>query len=222
EIHLSESLLYDNSSLRPTEEHNVDEERIKREHADYISRMEMLFTINPRPHPMVNTNTNVESILSLPIPVQDNDSQREEIDIISNTDDVLPPGVENDDDSDREVDAAEELRVNNSISNTKHEYSESEESEFDNPSVPLPPPEPPDKELDFKIDFGDEILVVRNTIVKFECIDTKDEFDVSNDENDDYFLFMLRVKTPSLTLVSPFRSSGISLGWNFHVFSCLS
>nr|GEW60256.1 reverse transcriptase domain-containing protein [Tanacetum cinerariifolium] len=64
----------------------------------------MLFTINLRPHPPVNTNTNVESIPSLHISVQDSDSQREEIDIIINTDDVLPPGVENED-SDGEVDA---------------------------------------------------------------------------------------------------------------------
>nr|GEZ48521.1 hypothetical protein [Tanacetum cinerariifolium]GEZ65123.1 hypothetical protein [Tanacetum cinerariifolium] len=125
EIHLSESLSYDNSSSRPPEEHNADEERIKREHADYISRMEMLFIINPRHHPTVNANTNFESIPSLPIPVQDNDSQREEIDIIYN--------------------------------------------------------------------FGDEILVVRNTIVEFECIDARVNFDVSNDENDDlsYFMFVI-------------------------------
>nr|GFA78070.1 reverse transcriptase domain-containing protein [Tanacetum cinerariifolium] len=32
--------------------HIVEEERIRREHADYINRMEMLFTINPRPHPL--------------------------------------------------------------------------------------------------------------------------------------------------------------------------
>nr|GFD01917.1 hypothetical protein [Tanacetum cinerariifolium] len=74
----------------------------------------MLFTINPRPHPTVNANTNVESIPSLPIPVQDNDSQREEIDIITSTDVVLPPGVENDD-SDGEVDAVDDLRVDNFI-----------------------------------------------------------------------------------------------------------
>nr|GFC95639.1 hypothetical protein [Tanacetum cinerariifolium] len=84
------------------------------------------------------------------------------------TDDVLPPGVENDD-SDGEVDA---LRVDNSITNSKHEFSESEESNFDNPSVPLPPPKPPDEELDFEIDFEDEISVVRNTIVEFECIES--------------------------------------------------
>nr|GFA86990.1 hypothetical protein [Tanacetum cinerariifolium] len=100
----------------------------------------------------------------------DNDSQREEIDIVTSTDDVLLPGVENED-SNGEVDAVNELRVDNSISNSEHEYSESEDSDFDNPSVPLPPPEPPDEEFDFEIDFGDEISVVKNTIVKFECID---------------------------------------------------
>nr|GEZ95786.1 reverse transcriptase domain-containing protein [Tanacetum cinerariifolium] len=150
----------------------------------------MLFTINLRPRPMVNVDTIIETFPSLPIPIQDNDSQREEIDIITSTDDVLPPGVENDDDSDREVDVIEELRVDNSILNSEHESSESEESDFDNPSVPLPPPEPLDEELDFKIDFGDEISVVRNTIVEFECIDARVKFDVSNDENDDYSYFM--------------------------------
>nr|GEY09789.1 reverse transcriptase domain-containing protein [Tanacetum cinerariifolium] len=156
--------------------HIAEEERIRREHADYISRMEMLFIINPRPHPSVNANTNVESIPALLIPVQDNDFQREEIDIITNTDDVLPPCVENDD-SDGEVDAVDDLRIDNFISNSGHESSESEESDFDNPSVPLPPSEPPDKELDFEIDFGDEILVVRNTIVEFECLNPRDKLD---------------------------------------------
>nr|GFA90234.1 hypothetical protein [Tanacetum cinerariifolium] len=67
----------------------------------------------------------------------------------------------------------------------------SEDSDFDNPSVPLPPPEPPNEEFDFGIDFGDEISLVRNTIVKFECIDARMKFDVFNDENNDlsYFMF---------------------------------
>nr|GEX67530.1 hypothetical protein [Tanacetum cinerariifolium] len=135
------------------------EERIRTEHDDYISRMEMLFTINPRPRPTVIADTIVESLPSLPIPIQDSDSQREEIDIVTETDDVLPPGVENEDDSDGEIDAVDDLRVDNSISNSEHEYSDDEESDFDNPSVPVPPPEPPDEELDFEIDFGDEISV---------------------------------------------------------------
>nr|GFB11728.1 hypothetical protein [Tanacetum cinerariifolium] len=150
--------------------HIVEEERIRREHADYINRMEMLFTINPRPRPT--------------------------IDIIFSTNDVLPPGVENDD-SDGEVDAVGDLRVDNSISNSEHESSESEDSDFDNPSVLLPPPEPPDEEFYFEIAFLDEILVVRNIIDKFECIDARVKFD---DENDDlsYFMIVIYVKVFSL------------------------
>nr|GEY85864.1 hypothetical protein [Tanacetum cinerariifolium] len=150
--------------------------------------MEMLFIINLRPDPLTYANTNIESFSSLPIPIQESDPHREEIDVVTITDDVLPPSVENDD-SDGEVDVVDDLRVDNSISNYEHEYSESEDSNFDNPSVPLPPPEPPDEEFEFEIDFGNEILVVRNTIVEFECIDAIVKFDVFNDEND-YFMFV--------------------------------
>nr|GFA29532.1 hypothetical protein [Tanacetum cinerariifolium] len=138
--------------------HILEEERIRREHADYINRMEMLFTINPRPHHPMNVNKNVESISSLPIPFQDSDPRQEEIDVVAITDDVFPPS-DNNDDSDEEVDAV----------------------------VLLPPPEPPDKEFD----FGNEILVVRSAIVKFECINARVKFEVFNDENDvlSYFMF---------------------------------
>nr|GFA56958.1 hypothetical protein [Tanacetum cinerariifolium] len=126
--------------------------------------MEMFFTINPHPHTSTYANTNVESFSSLPIPIQESDPHQEEIDVVTKTDDVLPPSVENDD-SDGEVDAVDDLRIDNSISNFKHEFSEN---------------------------FGDEISVVRNTIVKFECIDARVKFDVFNDENDDlsYFMFV--------------------------------
>nr|GEY03423.1 reverse transcriptase domain-containing protein [Tanacetum cinerariifolium] len=101
-------------------------------------------------------------------------------------------------------------------SNSEHEYSESENSDFDNPPVPLPPSEPPDKEFDFEMDFGNEISVARNTIVKFECIDARVKFDVFNDENMFYLISCLircflfsppRVRIRSLILVSPIRSS---------------
>nr|GEZ44825.1 reverse transcriptase domain-containing protein [Tanacetum cinerariifolium] len=175
--------------------HIVEEERIRREHAYYINRMEMLFTINPRPHPSTYANINVESFSSLPNPIQESDSHQEEIDVVTITDDVLPPSVENDD-SDGEVDAVDVFCVDNSISNSEHEFFESDDFDFDNPPVPLPPPEPPDEEFDFKIDFGNEILVVRNTIVKFECIDARMKFDVFNDENDDlsYFMFVIFIR----------------------------
>nr|GEV66868.1 hypothetical protein [Tanacetum cinerariifolium] len=161
--------------------HIAEEERIRREHAEYINRMEMLFTIDPCPRPTVNANTNVESIPTSLIPVQDNDSQREEIDIITNMDELLPPGFDAND-SDGEADVVDELHVDNSISNSKNELSNSEASDFDNTSVPRPPPEPPDEEFDFELDTGEEISVVMNA--------TRDEFDVSNDENDDYSYFM--------------------------------
>nr|GEU63263.1 reverse transcriptase domain-containing protein [Tanacetum cinerariifolium] len=137
--------------------HIIEEERIKREHADYINRMEMLFTINPRPHPSMYANTNVESFSSFPIPVQDSDPHQEEIDVVTVTDDVLPPSIENDDSDEEDVDDVDDLSVDNSIQNYEHDFSESEDSDFDNPSVPLPPLEPLDEEFDFESDFGKEI-----------------------------------------------------------------
>nr|GEU45958.1 hypothetical protein [Tanacetum cinerariifolium] len=163
--------------------HIAEEERIRRELVEYISRMEMLFTINPHPRPTVNVNSIVESIPSSLISVLDNDSQQKEINIVTNTDEVLPPGFENDD-LEGEIDAVEELRVDNSIHNSKNELSDNEESDFDNPSVPRPPLEPPS--ADFKPDSREDISVVMNTI---------DEFDVSsNDENDDYCSFMFVIQ----------------------------
>nr|GFD52940.1 hypothetical protein [Tanacetum cinerariifolium] len=104
-------------------------ERIRREHADYINRMEMLFTINPHSHPLRYDNTNIESFSSLPIPIQDSDPLQEEIDVIAITNDVLPPSVDNDD-SDEEVDAVGVLRIDTFIQNSEHEYSESKDSDF--------------------------------------------------------------------------------------------
>nr|GFC81582.1 hypothetical protein [Tanacetum cinerariifolium] len=139
----------------------------------------------------------------------DNDYQPEEIEIVTNTDDVLPPGVENDNDSDGEIDAVEELHVDNSISNSENELSDNEASDFDNPSIPRPPPEPPDAEFDFEPDSGEEISVVMNTIDEFECLDPRDEFNVStNDENDDYFpfMFVIRIFLPYLICSKMFFS----------------
>nr|GEW96204.1 hypothetical protein [Tanacetum cinerariifolium] len=78
---------------------------------------------------------------------------REEIDIVTNTDELLPPGFENND-LERKVDVVEELRVDKSISNFENELSANEESDFDNPSVPRPPSEPLDAKFDFELDVG--------------------------------------------------------------------
>nr|GEW97576.1 reverse transcriptase domain-containing protein [Tanacetum cinerariifolium] len=134
--------------------HIAEEERIRREHAEYISRIEMLFIINPNPR------------------------HTEEIDIVTSTDELLPPGFENDD-SEGEIDAVQELHVDNSISNSEHEYFDNEASDFNNPSVPLPPPKPPNADFNFELN-AKEISVVMN---KFECL--RDEFN-----DDDYYSFM--------------------------------
>nr|GEV81835.1 reverse transcriptase domain-containing protein [Tanacetum cinerariifolium] len=176
--------------------HILEEERTRREHENYINRMEMLFKINSRYRNLTNDNTNVKSFSSFPIPNQESEPRQEEIDVVSVKNDVLPP---NDDDSDEEVDAIGDLRVDNVIQNYEHEYSKSEDSDFDNPPLPLPPPEPPDKEFDFE----KEISVGRSVIVKFECIDTRVKFDIFNDENNvlSYCMFVIFAKEFSLLSV---------------------
>nr|GEX09201.1 reverse transcriptase domain-containing protein [Tanacetum cinerariifolium] len=200
------------------------EKRTRREHADYINRKEMLFIINPRPHNLMNDNTNVESFSSFQIPNQESEPRQEKIDVVSETNDVLPPS---DDDSDDEVDVVGDLRVDNVIQNSEHEYSKSEDSDLDNPLLPLPPPEPPDREFDFEIVFQKEISVRRNEIVKFNA---KVKFVVFNDENDvlSYFMFVIFAKEFSLlsaesedTIFNPGLSPEIEafLCWNFCLVS---
>nr|GEV85266.1 hypothetical protein [Tanacetum cinerariifolium] len=87
----------------------------------------------------------------------ESDSHQEEIDVVSVTNDVLPPS---DDDSDEEVDAVDVLRIDNFIQNSKHEYSEIEYSDFDNPPLPLPPPEPPDKGFNFEKEISVEFSLL--------------------------------------------------------------
>nr|GFC12035.1 hypothetical protein [Tanacetum cinerariifolium] len=136
EIHLIENLLYDNSSLRPPEAFNAE-----------------------------IAETIIESISSSLIPIQDNESQQEDIDIATNMD-VLPPGFDDYDPG--------EIDVDNPIPRSENELSDFYQ---DDPSFPQPPLEPPDDELDLEPDSGKDILVVVNK-------------DVSDDENDDYCSFM--------------------------------
>nr|GEY79507.1 reverse transcriptase domain-containing protein [Tanacetum cinerariifolium] len=139
----------------------VEEERIRREHAEYISLMDRLITINPCPRLTVY-------------------------------------GFENDD-LEREIDVFDDLRIDNSISNSENELSENTASTSDNPSFPRPPPKPPDAEFDFELDTGEEISVVMNNNDELKCFDPSDEIDVStNDENNDYFpfIFVIRIFIP--------------------------
>nr|GFA04392.1 hypothetical protein [Tanacetum cinerariifolium] len=123
----------------------INEERIKREHEEYISLMEKLLTINSFPRPLENfhANTIIETLPTSPIPVDDSDSLREEIDIFTGMDDLMPSGSENDNyDSEGDIHILEEL-----LSNDSPPLSENESSNFDHHddlSFPRPPPEPSD------------------------------------------------------------------------------
>nr|GEZ11444.1 hypothetical protein [Tanacetum cinerariifolium] len=160
EIRLIENLLYDNSFPRPPEELNA-------EIADTI----------------------IESI-PLPIPVQDGNSQQEEIDIVTETDDVLPSGIENfADDPERDICFLEELLVDDSI--LSHESSDSNFE--DNPSILRPPLEPPDDNFDLEPEVISAVM---------EDIDEPDEhfnpggeiFVSTNNEDVDCFPFMFVIQ----------------------------
>ncbi|GKC43794.1 retrovirus-related pol polyprotein from transposon TNT 1-94 [Tanacetum coccineum] len=71
---------------------------IVREHEDYINRMSLLCGNSSSRSPE-NSHTIIESLHTSTTLVEDNDSNREEIDIFSGPDDSIPPGIESDFDS---------------------------------------------------------------------------------------------------------------------------
>nr|GEZ57322.1 hypothetical protein [Tanacetum cinerariifolium] len=139
------------------------------------------FEIEPGQERLINVVKNDISDESL------NDPLLGEADVFLASDNSIPPGIENfADDSEGDIRFLEALLIDDSI---PFPVNESPEPDLDNPSFPRPPPEPPDADFDFELNSGEEISVVMNTIVEFESLNPRDEFDVSNDENDDYFPF---------------------------------
>nr|GFA00339.1 hypothetical protein [Tanacetum cinerariifolium] len=196
EIHLIENLLYDNSFLRPPEELNA-------KIADTI----------------------IESI-PLPILVQDGNSQQEDIDIVTETDDVLLPSDENDDDLSNDsllgeadlflfynsipsgienvdpkgnIRFLEELLIDDSI--LSHELSDANFE--DNPLISRPPSEPPDVESFF--DLKPDVIAeeISDKLNEDKCFKPGREIFVStNNEDVDYFpfMFVIRIFLPYLIL----------------------
>nr|GEV99547.1 hypothetical protein [Tanacetum cinerariifolium] len=137
--------------------HMAKEDRIRREHAEYISLME-----------------------------------REDIDIVTDTDELSPSGFENDDYDPGEIDVVEELLVDNPIPRSENELSD---FNHDDPLFPRPPSEPPDAEFDLEPDSGEVISAVINTIDELECLDPGREIDVSTYvEDDNYFPFIIVIR----------------------------
>ncbi|GJX34218.1 hypothetical protein Tco_0245775 [Tanacetum coccineum] len=109
---------------------------------------ESLFTFSPRSDPLhyefdgnvhANQSSVIESLPESPIPIENSEPTQEEIDIFLVPDDLIPPGVENDDSED-EVNESPKL---------DHQ---------DDLPIPRPPPEPPDIEKCFTPEAGIVII----------------------------------------------------------------
>nr|GFA49876.1 hypothetical protein [Tanacetum cinerariifolium] len=86
-----------------------------------------------------NSHADIESFSPSPIPIKDGDLCMEEIDLTFNPDDLMPLGIEEDDDeSERDISILDELLNNYSLSLPNNE------SYFDIPSPSRPPAKPPD------------------------------------------------------------------------------
>ncbi|GJT37553.1 reverse transcriptase domain-containing protein [Tanacetum coccineum] len=112
--------------------------RNDREFEEYLSLMTVLHEISTSQGNFHQNSVNMSLPIS-PIPVEDSEPTQEEIDILLVPDDLIPPGVE---------DADSEDEVNESP-NLDHQ---------DDPSIPRPPPEPPDIEKCFEPKAGIVII----------------------------------------------------------------
>ncbi|GKF79405.1 hypothetical protein Tco_0234973, partial [Tanacetum coccineum] len=117
--------------------------RNDREFEKYFSLMTVLCEISTsrsQENVYANQSSVIESLPMSPIPVEDSDHVQEEIDIFLVPNDLIPPCVENNDSKDE---------VNESP-NLDHQ---------DDPSIPRPPPEPPDVEKCKEPEAG--ILIIK-------------------------------------------------------------
>ncbi|GJY23401.1 hypothetical protein Tco_0397059 [Tanacetum coccineum] len=130
------------------------------EHRFYIDEFSL-----PRPPEESNSeisDATIESLSPYPILIEDSDSLMEEIDLFLASDDSMPSGIEIDDyDSEGDIRFLEEL-----LSNDSPPFLENESfslDHFDDPSLPRPPPEPPDVEICFN--FEPDAGVVTKKVV---------------------------------------------------------
>nr|GEY21979.1 hypothetical protein [Tanacetum cinerariifolium] len=126
--------------------------------------------------------------------VPDNSSKDpllDEVDLFLSNDSI-PPGIENvADDPEGDIRLLEELLINDSI----HSHESFDSNFEENMSILRPPSEPPDDELDLEPDSGKYISAVVNK-------------DASDDENEDYFPFMIipqRLKLSCVGYMSGFQ-----------------
>ncbi|GKD76372.1 hypothetical protein Tco_1338993, partial [Tanacetum coccineum] len=119
----------------------------------------------PRPPKESNSeisDATIESLSPSPILIEDSDSLMEEINLFLASDDSMPPGIEIVDyDSEGDIRFLEELLSNDSPPLPENESFSLDH--FDDPSLPRPPPEPPDVEICFN--FEPDAGVVTKKVV---------------------------------------------------------
>nr|GEX67258.1 hypothetical protein [Tanacetum cinerariifolium] len=94
----------------------------------------------PKEFVFENSDADIESFSPSPIPIEDSDYLMEEIDLSCTPDDLMPPGIEEDDnDSERDILILEEFPSNYSLS-----FTVNESFHFDIPAFSRPPAKPPD------------------------------------------------------------------------------
>ncbi|GKD24539.1 hypothetical protein Tco_1230753 [Tanacetum coccineum] len=122
-----------------------------RKFEEYLSLMTVLCEISTsqsQENVHSNQSSVIESLPVSPIPVEDSELTQEEIDIFLVLDDLIPPGVENDDSEDED----------HELPNLDHQ---------NDPSIPRPPPEPPDVEKYFEPEAGVKTLFLTPASSRF-------------------------------------------------------
>ncbi|GJS74512.1 hypothetical protein Tco_0707353 [Tanacetum coccineum] len=147
--------------------------RIVKEHKEYLDRMMLLCEISSSLPPNVfhaSSSTNIEYLSPYPFNITDSDSYMEEINLFLPTNDLMPPGSEDDDyDSERDVSLLEE-----SLNNDSPSLPEEESPNFDHhddTSIPRPPPEPPDVEICFNFKHKSSVFITKVVKGIFEIHD---------------------------------------------------
>ncbi|GKB74801.1 reverse transcriptase domain-containing protein [Tanacetum coccineum] len=153
--------------------------RNDREFEEYLNLMTVLCEISTsQSQENIHQSSVIESLPVSPILVENSEPTQEEIDIFLVPDDLIPPGVENDDSENKD----------NELPNIDHQ---------DDPSIPRPPPEPPNVEKCFEpeadlififsfFSFGNEDTIFDPGIVTFHFEEVHDvdqeekEFDLED------------------------------------------
>ncbi|GJX50182.1 hypothetical protein Tco_0277027 [Tanacetum coccineum] len=137
----------------------------------------------------------IESLKDNPIPIMDSDSSETSLSFSDNSLSEFETFSNH----------TEETRSGSTTTHANYSLPEYESFYFDNPSLPRPPPEPPD------------IEILKPEINNFDVLNNDEPFDpgegenivVSNDEEDDFFTFTIRTFLPFVTYpeVSPLSCS---------------